>query len=238
MVYLAEREDLGSLVAMKVLRDAWVSPARRERFTSEQRTLAQLNHPFIARIYDADALADGTPWFAMEYVEGRSLTEYCDARNSPLPERLRLFRDVCAAVQHAHQRLIVHRDLKPSNIFVTESGMVKLLDFGIAKQLETLDGSGDDTRTARPAHDACVCRTRADPRRAAQVCRPMSMRSASCCTRSSPDGGPSTLANRTPSEAEAIILERTAQRPSLVNRTAPRPLSAGIRRGRIWTCCA
>jgi eukaryotic-like serine/threonine-protein kinase len=70
IVYLAEREDLGSQVAIKILRDAWLSPARRERFAIEQRTLAQLNHPYIARLYDADTSPDGTPFFAMEYVEG------------------------------------------------------------------------------------------------------------------------------------------------------------------------
>jgi len=75
VVYLAQRTDLGSLVAIKILRDAWLSPARRERFASEQRTLAQLNHPSIARLYDADSLDDGTPWFVMEYVEGVPITE-------------------------------------------------------------------------------------------------------------------------------------------------------------------
>ena len=77
VVYLAERDDLRSEVAIKILRDAWLSPARRDRFLSEQRTLAQLNHPSIARLYDADTLADGTPWFAMEYVDGAPLHEYC-----------------------------------------------------------------------------------------------------------------------------------------------------------------
>ena len=81
VVYLAEREDLGSLAAIKILRDAWLSPARRERFASEQRTLAQLNHPSIARLYDADTLPDGTPFFVMEYVEGVPITAYArDAR--------------------------------------------------------------------------------------------------------------------------------------------------------------
>ena len=91
VVYLAERDDLGSLVAIKILRDAWLSPARRERFLSEQRTLAQLNHPSIARLYDADTLADGTPWFAMEYVDGLPLTEYCRQRQSvhPRPPAIR-----------------------------------------------------------------------------------------------------------------------------------------------------
>ena len=77
VVYLAEREDLGSLVAIKVLRDAWLSPARLARFESEQRTLANLNHPSIARLYDADCLENGTPWFVMEYVDGAPLTDYC-----------------------------------------------------------------------------------------------------------------------------------------------------------------
>ena len=78
VVYLAEREDLQSLVAIKILRDAWLSPARRDRFATEQRTLAELNHPSIARLYDADTLADGTPCFVMEYVEGIPLTDYCN----------------------------------------------------------------------------------------------------------------------------------------------------------------
>ena len=147
VVYLAERDDLGSVAAVKILRDAWLSPARRERFIAEQRLLAQLNHPSIARLFDADTLADGTPWFAMEYVEGVPLTEYCRAHACSLDERLRLFRGVCEAVQHAHRHLVVHRDLKPSNIFVTQSGTVKLLDFGISKQLDRVDGAVDLTRT-------------------------------------------------------------------------------------------
>ena len=96
VVYLAERSDLGTLVAIKFLRDAWLSPARRERFASEQRTLAQLNHSSIARLYDADTLADGTPWFVMEYVEGVPLTRILPRepvldRTAPaiIPRRLR-----------------------------------------------------------------------------------------------------------------------------------------------------
>src|SRR5215211_3121728 len=147
VVYLAERDDVGGVAAIKVLRDAWLSPARRERFASEQRTLAQLNHPLIARLYDADTLRDGTPWFVMEYVQGVPLTEYCRIHSRSIAGRLRLFRDVCLAVQHAHRHLVVHRDLKPSNILVKADGTVKLLDFGIAKQLESLDGPSDQTRT-------------------------------------------------------------------------------------------
>src|SRR5579864_4693897 len=133
VVYLAEREDLGNLVAIKLLRDAWMSPARRERFAVEQRTLAQLNHPSIARLYDAGILADGTPWFVMEYVDGLPLTEYCRQRNCSIDQRLRLFHAICEAVLYAHQNAVIHRDLKPSNILVKNDGSVRLLDFGIAK---------------------------------------------------------------------------------------------------------
>jgi serine/threonine-protein kinase len=147
IVYLAEREDLGNLVAIKVLRDAWMSPSRRERFATEQRTLAQLTHPFIARLYDADTLPDGTPWFAMEYVRGVPLTRYCRERQCSVEERVKLVRPVCEAVQYAHSHAVIHRDLKPSNILVQPDGTVRLLDFGIAKQLDSRDGSMDRTLT-------------------------------------------------------------------------------------------
>ena len=147
VVYLAERRDLGTEVAVKVLRDAWLSPARRERFASEQRTLAQLNHPLIARLYDADTLDDGTPWFVMEYVDGIPLTHYCRKNECSVEQRLQLFRSVCEAVQHAHGHAVIHRDLKPSNVLVKNDGSVRLLDFGISKQLESLDLQVDQTMT-------------------------------------------------------------------------------------------
>lgn len=148
VVFLAERRDLQSQVAIKILRDAWVSPARRERFSSEQQTLAQLNHPSIARLYDADTLPDGTPLFVMEYVEGSSLVEYCRKRNCSIIERLKLFRSVCEAVDYAHGQAVIHRDLKPSNILVRNDGTVRLLDFGIAKQLEDVNLAADATLTS------------------------------------------------------------------------------------------
>ncbi len=147
VVYLAERTTLGDRVALKVLRDAWLSPSRRERFASEQRTLAQLNHPSIARLYDAATMEDGTPFFVMEYVEGTPLTQYCREHNSSMDERLRLFRSVCEAVQHAHAHAVIHRDLKPSNILVRPDSSVGLLDFGIAKQIESLELGVDQTMT-------------------------------------------------------------------------------------------
>jgi len=138
-VHLVTREDLGGEAALKILRDAWLSPARRDRFRREQRTLARLNHPGIAQLHDAGTLPNGTPWFVMEYVDGLPFTEYCSVQHVPLDGRLRLLMAACDAVQFAHGQAVIHRDLKPSNILVTPLGRVVLLDFGIAKQLEDTD---------------------------------------------------------------------------------------------------
>src|SRR6185295_13538507 len=102
----------------------------------EGRMLAKLAHPNIARIMDAGIGAGGLPYLVLEYVRGESIDQYCNARSLPVEARIRLFLDVLAAVGHAHANLIVHRDIKPSNILVTHEGVVKLLDFGIAKLLE------------------------------------------------------------------------------------------------------
>jgi serine/threonine-protein kinase len=146
-VYLVEREDVGGLAALKVLRDAWISDERRQRFLSEQRTLAQLSHTGIARLYDAGTLPDGTPWFAMEYVEGTPITRHAREHDLTVRARLDLVREVCRAVQHAHAHAVIHRDLKPSNVLVATDGAVKLLDFGIAKHLDARGDDGERTRT-------------------------------------------------------------------------------------------
>src|SRR5262249_40578629 len=99
--------------------------------------LAALDHPNIARLLDAGSTPQGLPYFVMEYVEGDPILRYCDSHGLNITARLRLFQAVCSAVDCAHQQRIVHRDLKPSNILVTTDGMVKLLDFGIAKVLRT-----------------------------------------------------------------------------------------------------
>ena len=146
VVYRARRDDVGTVVALKFLRDRFPLPSHLERFLQEQRIVGQLDHPGIARFLDAGITQDGTPFFAMEYVEGRPITEVCLDRTCPAPERIRLFLDVCDAVQYAHRNLVIHRDLKPSNVLVTDEGQVKLLDFGIAKLLAADDG--DLTRTS------------------------------------------------------------------------------------------
>ncbi len=146
VVWLAERADAGNRVAIKFLPHAGLSPARRDRFTAEIKTLAKLNHPYIARLYDAGTLDNSTPWFVMEYVDGVRFTEYCRQPGHTVEEQLRLFRSVCEAVQYAHGQEIIHRDLKPSNILVEKDGTPRLLDFGIARELQSLDQPTDQTR--------------------------------------------------------------------------------------------
>ena len=121
-------------VAVKIMRRGLDTDEMLERFQLERQVLGALNHPNIARLYDAGATEDGRPFFVMEFVDGVPIDEYCDQNALSIPDRVRLFTKVCAAVHYAHQNLIVHRDLKPSNILVTGEGEPKLLDFGIAKQ--------------------------------------------------------------------------------------------------------
>src|SRR5579864_5682862 len=220
VVYLAERKDLGSHVAIKILRDAWLSPARRERFAIEQRTLAQLNHPCIARLYDAGILADGTPWFVMEYVEGLPLTEYCRQRKCSIDQRLRLLHAVCEAVLYAHQNAVIHRDLKPSNILVKNDGSVRLLDFGIAKQIESLDLQVEQTMTGlrlmTPAYAA------PEQVRGERIGIRTDVYSLGVILYELLTGElPFDLSNLTPAEAASIIAEHEPARPSVAVRRKP-----------------
>ena len=221
VVYLAERTDLRSQVAIKVLRDAWLSPARRGRFAVEQRTLAQLNHPLIARLYDAAFLPDGTPYFVMEYIDGVPLTEYCRNNNCSIDERLRLFRSVCEAVQHAHGHAVIHRDLKPSNILVNADGSVHLLDFGIAKEVESLDLPVDQTitglRLMTPAY-AAPEQVRGDRIGIRTDVYSLGVILYELLTNELPFD----LSNLTPAEAASIIADYEPGKPSAaVRRTGP-----------------
>jgi len=136
-VYDAERADdqFRQRVAIKLVQQMAVHPQLRARLRAERQILANLDHPYIARLIDGGETANGTPYLVIEYVDGVSIDEYCDKRNLGVHPRLELFEKVCAAVDYAHRNLVVHRDLKPANILVTADGTPKLLDFGIAKLL-------------------------------------------------------------------------------------------------------
>lgn len=150
-VWLAQRIDglVSRPVALKLPHFGARPRAIAGRFAREREILATLAHPNIARLYDAGIAADGQPWLAMEYVEGRPITEWADARGLSIEARVTLFRQVLRAVQHAHANLVVHRDLKPSNILVTDAGEARLLDFGIAKLVA--DGEARETELTRIA---------------------------------------------------------------------------------------
>lgn len=147
-VYAVQRDDgaYTQRAALKLIRSAADSPAARERFLRERQLLAQLQHPHIATLLDGGFSADGDPYFVMEYVDGQPIDQWCDARRLGLRERIELFGQVLDAVGHAHRHLVVHRDLKPSNLLVDAQGQVKLLDFGIAKQLEGADATATNDR--------------------------------------------------------------------------------------------
>ncbi|TVR31367.1 MAG: serine/threonine protein kinase [Balneolaceae bacterium] len=143
-VYLARRVEGGfdQTVALKLIKYGMGTEQAIRRFEDERSILARLQHPHIARLIDGGITHEGRPWFAMDYVEGETLTHYCKRLNLPLSKRLELFYDVTEAVQYAHKNLVIHRDLKPGNILVTgedEKPQVKLLDFGIARILEESD---------------------------------------------------------------------------------------------------
>lgn len=163
-VYKAHRTDgqFEQSVAIKVVKRGLDSEQIIERFTRERRTLASLDHPYIARLLEGGVTPDGRPFLVMEYVEGLEIDEYCDRRGLTIRQRLELMAEVCKAVHHAHQNLVIHRDIKPGNILVTAQGVPKLLDFGIAKLL-----SGEDAPTLTAESDRRLTPEYASPEQVA-----------------------------------------------------------------------
>jgi len=145
-VWLAERSDgvLKRRIALKLPHPGLGTRNFAEQLARERNILASLAHPNIARLYDAGVTAQGQPYMALAYVQGQTLIEHCDAKRLSVRERVLLFQQVLAAVQHAHVHLVLHRDIKPSNVLVDEQGQVQLLDFGIAKLM--VDGQADATQ--------------------------------------------------------------------------------------------
>jgi len=139
IVYLAEQEgSIRRRVALKVIKPGMDSKRILARFEAERQALALLDHLNVANVYDAGTTEAGRPYFVMEYVKGLPITEYCDHHKLSIEERLRLFQQVCHAIQHAHQKGIIHRDIKPSNILVStqdDKAVPKIIDFGVAKAI-------------------------------------------------------------------------------------------------------
>lgn len=163
-VWLAQRSDgrFSGRVALKFLDSSLVNASVLERFRREGKLLARLTHPHIARLIDAGVTSGGRPYLVLEHVEGVGIDQFCEARGLGIDARLRLFLDVLAAVAHAHVNLIVHRDIKPSNVLVTQSGEVKLLDFGIAKLLGR-DPSDEDYSAPTRIEDVALTPAYAAP---------------------------------------------------------------------------
>jgi len=148
-VYRAVRADgqYKQQVAVKIVRPELGAELMTSRFKNERQILASLNHPNIAKILDGGTTAEGVPYFVMELVEGQRIDKYCDGHKLTTNERLNLFLEICSAVQYAHQHLIIHRDIKPGNIVVNAEMVPKLLDFGIAKILESSEASNQPEQT-------------------------------------------------------------------------------------------
>jgi len=216
-VWAAQRADgaYDGRAAIKVLRQGLDSQQVLARFAQEQRALARLNHPHIAHLLDAGRTADGLPYFVMEAVDGQPIDRACAGQ--PLEARLALFLQLADAVSHAHRQLLVHRDLKPSNVLVTAAGEVKLLDFGIAKALDPLDGADGAATLAgeRPftPHFASPEQVRGEPVGTGTDIYSLGVLLYLLLTGQRPTGRGATSAR----EAARSVLEETPTRPSALS---------------------
>jgi len=231
-VWLATRADgaFQRQVALKLPQLSRLQPTLADRFARERDILAKLEHPNIARFYDAGISADGLPYMAMEFVEGETITAGCDAVCMPLAGRLRLFLQVLDAIQYAHANLVIHRDLKPSNILVNGEGQVRVLDFGIAKLIA---GEGADDELTRAAGRALTMayaspeQVRGEPLSTASDLYSLGVVLFELLA----GGRPYTLPSATPAQLEAAILEAAPARPGTVLARADGADERARRRG-------
>ncbi len=227
-VFLAQRADgqFEQEVAIKLVRQGVLRDDLLDRLRHERQILASLKHPNIARLLDGGVTAWGSPYIAMEFVDGLPISKYCDAHGLGVDERLRLFQTVCDAVHYAHRNLVVHRDLKPSNILVTADGRVKLLDFGIAKLVkgaEAEPGAG----TSDPGREALLTRPGLEVM-TVEYASPEQIRRLPVTTSSDvyslgvilyellTTSRPYALSGLPPTEVERTICERDPPRPSSI----------------------
>ncbi len=233
-VYRAFRADdqYKKEVAIKLVRAGLDSSFVVARFRDERQVLASLEHPNIARLIDGGTTENGIPYFVMELIEGLPLTQFCDERMLSSTDRLKLFLEVCSAVQYAHQRLIIHRDLKPGNILVTADGSPKLLDFGIAKILdpagaaEMADATMSMFRLLTPAY-ASPEQIRGEAITTASDVYSLGVLLYECLTGHRPYGANSSA----PHEISRAVCEVEPEKPSTaVRRTAQRPTAPLVKR--------
>ena len=226
-VFLGIRDDesFHKRVAIKVLKRGMDTEAIVSRFRHERQVLASLNHPNIAGLLDGGTTPNGLPYFAMEDIEGQNIVDFCESRKLDTTARLQLFRQVCSAVQYAHQNLIVHRDIKPHNVLVTSEGTPKLLDFGIAKLLnpelagETLAPTAGGAQLMTPEY----AEPGAGARPSGHHRDGRGTRSASCCTELLTNRRPYRLASRTPADIARVVCESVPARPSTAVTQLPDP---------------
>jgi eukaryotic-like serine/threonine-protein kinase len=216
-VYLAIRSDdaYQKRVAIKVLKRGMDTEAIVHRFRNERQILASLEHPYISGLIDGGTTGDGLPYFAMEYVEGQTIVDYCESHRLDTTARLELFRKICAAVQYAHQNLIIHRDIKPENVLVATDGTPKLLDFGIAKLLNP--ELGGHTLAPTAAGPQLMTPEYASPEqvRGLPVTTATDVYSLGVLLYELLTGRrPYRLASRTPAEIERVVCNSEPERPS------------------------
>lgn len=230
VVYRAERTDglFQHEVAVKLIRAERATEGLVRRFELERRTLAALDHPGIARLYDGGSTDDGRPYLVMELVHGIPIDGYCDRERLSVAERLRLFAQVCRAVHYAHKNLVVHRDLKPSNILIDEHGLPRLLDFGIARLLEDDDGKPTPAATRTVAR--ILTPEYASPEQLAggRVTTALDVYSLGVILYELLTGRkPFQCESRSPADWERIVREQTPARPSTIVLRPALPVDEG-----------